>query len=231
MRNGPGFGLVFLLASALSAQPRPAGGVVNPGGGLGLPGVTRSLGSVVNPAQGGLRVPGSRGGTGYYGGRVVGAYPVFIGGYSYPVPYAVPADAALPVDPSAGYAPAPSNTTVVVPPQQPVTPVVINFNYGTPPPPTASAPVPVPVPNQDGNQVQTSGSDDNASGPSHYLIAFKDHTIYAATAYWVDGDTLHYFTDGNVHNQASLALVDRDFTQRLNKEAGLDVRLPAPSKQ
>jgi hypothetical protein len=46
----------------------------------------------------------------------------------------------------------------------------------------------------------------------------------------VDGDTLHYFTAGNVHNQASLALVDREFTERLNKEAGLDVRLPAPAK-
>jgi len=225
MRIGQGFGLVFLLASALCAQPRAAGGVVHPGGGVGLPGVTRSLGSVVNPAQGGIRVPGGRGNYNG-GGRVVGAYPVFIGGYSYAVPYAVPTDGAVAADPSA--APAPSSTTVVMPPQQqPVTPVVINFNYGTPPP-SASAPVPVPVPDQ--NRVQTSGPDDNASGPSHYLIALKDHTIYAATAYWVDGDTLHYFTDGNVHNQASLALVDRDFTQRLNREAGLDVRLPAPSK-
>jgi hypothetical protein len=230
MRNGPGFGLVLLLASALCAQPRAAGSVVNPGGGLGLPGVTRSLGSVVSPAQGGLRVPGSRGAS-YYGGRVVAAYPVYIGGYYYPVPYIAAADAAVPVDPSAAPAPAQSSTTVVMPPQQqPVTPVVINFNYGTAPP-SASAPVPVPVPDQGGNRIQTSGSDDNTPGPSHYLIAFKDHTIYAATAYWVDGDTLHYFTDGNVHNQASLALVDRDFTQRLNREAGLDVRLPAPSKQ
>jgi len=228
MRNGPGFGLVFLLASALCAQPRASGGVVSPGGGLGLPGVTRSLGSVVNPAQGGLRVPGSR--SGYYNsGRVVAAYPIYVGGYYYPAPYVAPADAAVPVDPSA--APAPSSTTVVMPPQQqPVTPVVINVNYGTAPP-SASAPVPVPVPGQGGNQAQASGSDENAPGPSHYLIAFKDHTIYAATAYWVDGDTLHYFTDGNVHNQASLSLVDRAFTERLNKEAGLDVRLPAPSKQ
>jgi hypothetical protein len=45
----------------------------------------------------------------------------------------------------------------------------------------------------------------------------------------VDGDALHYFTDGNHHNQVSLGLVDRDFTEKLNKEAGVDVKLPAPS--
>jgi hypothetical protein len=216
MRIGPGFGFVLLLASAVCAQTRSGGSVVNPGG-AGLPGVTRTLGSVVNPAQGGLRVPGSRGG-GVYNGRVVAAYPIYVGGYYYPGQSYAPADSSY-ADPSAG-APAPSNITVVMPPQQPVTPVVINYNYGS------AAP---PAPDQTADRAPASAPDDNSSGPSHYLIAFKDHTIYAATAYWVDGDTLHYFTEGNVHNQASLALVDREFTERLNREAGLDVRLPAPS--
>jgi hypothetical protein len=45
-------------------------------------------------------------------------------------------------------------------------------------------------------------------------------------AYWVDGDTLHYFTSANTHNQASVSLVDRDLTERLNKESGLEVKLP-----
>ena len=48
-------------------------------------------------------------------------------------------------------------------------------------------------------------------------MAFKDHTIYTAVAYWVDGDTLHYFTSGNTHNQVSLSLVDRELTERLNQ--------------
>jgi hypothetical protein len=216
MRIGPGFGFVLLLASAVGAQTRSGGSVVNPGG-AGLPGVTRTLGSVVNPAQGGLRAPGSRGG-GVYNGRVVAAYPVYVGGYYYSAPYYAPTDSSY-ADPSAGATP--SNITVVMPPQQPVTPVVINYNYGSAPP---------PPPGQTAGLPMVSGSDDNTAEPSHYLIAFKDHTIYAATAYWVDGDTLHYFTAGNVHNQASLALVDREFTERLNKEAGLDVRLPAPAK-
>ena len=219
MRNGPGFVLALSLTMALCAQTRS---VVNPAG-AGLPGVTRTLGSVVNPAQGGLVVPGSRGGNAIRG-RVIAAYPIYMGGYYYPYVASVDPSAAA-VDPSAvppQAAPASTNVTVVMPPQQPVTPVVINYNYGTPPPAapdqTAASRAPAPA------------ADESDSAPSHYLIAFKDHTIYAATAYWVDGDTLHYFTSGNVHNQVSLSLVDREFTERLNKEAGLDVRLPAPSK-
>ena len=62
---------------------------------------------------------------------------------------------------------------------------------------------------------------------NRYLLAFKDHTIYSAVAYWVDGDTLHYFTTGNTHNQASLSLIDRELTERLNRELGIDFKLPA----
>jgi hypothetical protein len=46
-------------------------------------------------------------------------------------------------------------------------------------------------------------------------------------AYWADNDTLHYFTAGNVHNQVSLSLVDRDLTTRLNRESGAEVKLPS----
>lgn len=59
-----------------------------------------------------------------------------------------------------------------------------------------------------------------------FLIAFKDHTIYAALAYWVEGDTLHYVTNQNTHNQVSLDLVDRDLSDRLNRERQVDFRLP-----
>ena len=64
---------------------------------------------------------------------------------------------------------------------------------------------------------------------THYLLAFKDHSIYSAVAYWVEGDTLHYFTSGNTHNQVSVSLVDRDLTRRLNEGSGLEVKLP-PAK-
>ncbi|HUE22893.1 MAG TPA: hypothetical protein VMQ86_14500, partial [Bryobacteraceae bacterium] len=60
----------------------------------------------------------------------------------------------------------------------------------------------------------------------YYLIAFKDHTIYSAVAYYAEGDTLHYFTSGNVHNQVSLSLVDRQLTEQLNRDRNVTVRLP-----
>jgi hypothetical protein len=60
----------------------------------------------------------------------------------------------------------------------------------------------------------------------HYLIAFKDHSIYSAVAYWFDGDTLHYFTSGDKHNQAPAALLDRPLTERLNRESGVDFKMP-----
>jgi hypothetical protein len=63
--------------------------------------------------------------------------------------------------------------------------------------------------------------------PAQYLLAFKDRTIYATPAYWVDGDTIHYFTAGNKHNQASVSLIDRELTERLNAESGVEVDLPA----
>lgn len=62
--------------------------------------------------------------------------------------------------------------------------------------------------------------------PVHYYVALKDHHVYLAVAYWVEGDTLHYFLPGNTHNQVSLSLVDRDLMQRLNRESGSEVRLP-----
>jgi hypothetical protein len=71
---------------------------------------------------------------------------------------------------------------------------------------------------------QAPGLDDNPS----YLIAFKDHTIYAAVAYWVDGDTLHYVTNHNTHNQVSLDLVDRELSDRLNRERQVNFQIPPP---
>ncbi len=70
-------------------------------------------------------------------------------------------------------------------------------------------------------------SDETAPAePAHYYIALKDHHVYLAVAYWVEGDTLHYFLPGNTHNQVSLSLVDRDLMRRLNRESGTEVQLP-----
>jgi len=64
-----------------------------------------------------------------------------------------------------------------------------------------------------------------ASSPL-YLIAFKDHSIQAAASYRVDGRTLHYVTLQHEEKQASLDALDRDFTQQLNRERGVQFSLP-----
>lgn len=74
-----------------------------------------------------------------------------------------------------------------------------------------------------GREPADTSADDNTS---FYLIAFKDHSIYSAFAYWVEGDTLHYVTPQRVHNQASLSLVDRELTEKLNRNQRLPVKLP-----
>ena len=61
--------------------------------------------------------------------------------------------------------------------------------------------------------------------PTIYLIAMRDHTIFPALAYWVEGDTLNYITSEGSHNRATLDLVDRDFSRQLNDERHVPFKL------
>jgi hypothetical protein len=246
----------LVLASGLYAQSRGGvsqggvtptvtgsfGSVVFPGGTPATsPGVTRGFGGVVNPGGGGphLIVPGgvvpsfARPATGRQRTAPVTtyAYPVYYGyggnyGNGYDA-YTAEQGGGAGVNPQQQ-----PNVTVVMPPQQPVTPIIINvgpgggqytttterqqgvYGPGYEPAyqPTSQSAVPEPEPTDE---------------PQRFLIAFKDHTIYSAVAYWVDGDTLHYFTSGNTHNQVSVSLVDRPLTERLNKESGAAFKIPA----
>jgi hypothetical protein len=242
MRTFAGFFIALILATGLYAQNRGSvtpfvtggfGSVVFPGGTPATtPGVTRSFGSLVNPGGGGPRLvvpggvvpsfarplnnrPGRRTTTTTF------AYPVYLGGGSYDNSYA-PDQAAQQSNQQPNAAP---NVTIVMPPQQ-VTPVIINVGPGGGQYTTTTQRQPglYDVPEQ-----QAADPSDQSAAPAveaaHYLIAFKDHTIYLAVAYWVDGDTLHYFTSGNTHNQVSISLLDRALTERLNKESGSDFKL------
>ncbi len=62
----------------------------------------------------------------------------------------------------------------------------------------------------------------------YYMIAYKNRHVVTALAYWLDGDTLHYVTGENAHNQSSLALIDLEMTTRLN--ADREVPFVAPGK-
>jgi hypothetical protein len=241
MRTLGGFCFTLVLASGLSAQYRGSvtpsvtggfGSVVFPGGtSATTPGVTRSFGSVVSPGGGGphLTVPGGAvpgygwPGNGHNTHRTAPAttylYPVFVSGYGgyggYYEGYSGEQGAPQQQQP---------NITVVMPPQ-PVTPVIINVGPG-------GGQYTTTTEGQQGvyeapSRPAVEESVPAADEPLHYLIAFKDHTIYSAVAYWVDGDTLHYFTSGNTHNQASISLLDRPLTERLNKEFGVEFKIPA----
>ena len=147
------------------------------------------------------------------------AYPIYIGGYGdYGNGYGYP-----PPDQSSQ-----PNVTIVNPPQQ-VPQVIINQNFI----PEHANPVMrdytedssggIHIYEAPGREPADTSADENTS---FYLIAFKDHSIYSAFAYWVEGDTLHYVTPQRVHNQASLSLVDRELTERLNRNHSMQVRLP-----
>lgn len=194
----------------------PPAGVAFPATGI-TPYAPASPFSITNPAfvpSLGATVSGQSAYRGYhrYGSRAAGlyyAYPVYVAGY---------ADYGYPAYPDSGYATDPGTG-----PQ-----VIINQNFI----PEHANPVMrdytgdssgVQVYDAPGREPVDSSSDD---GINYYLIAFKDHSIYSAFAYWVDGDTLHYVTPQRVHNQVSLALVDRELTERLNRGRSMQVKLP-----
>ena len=66
---------------------------------------------------------------------------------------------------------------------------------------------------------------DNDGKPTIYLLAFKDHGIVEALGYWVEGTMLHYVSVRYALNHASIALIDTDLSQRLNRERGVDFKL------
>jgi len=68
----------------------------------------------------------------------------------------------------------------------------------------------------------------NDDQPTLYLIAFKDHSIVQALGFWMEGSTLHYVSAEHSLNQVSSDLIDRDLSQRLNDERGVEFRLPQP---
>lgn len=254
MKTFGGLCLSLLLAGGVFAQNRS--GFVNagpptirtfpsavfPGGSSALPGVQRTTGSVVYPGGGtpqigipGVRLYNGLGNRGHfdrdhgrrnygnYGGGVVNSYaypvavpvPVYVGGgdgsyYDQPAPAP-----AAPVQ-----QPAP-NIIVIYPPGQaaPANPQMVVVPQGQP--------APAALPPDTGAAQPAAAPADTGETATHYLIAFKDHSIYSAVAYWVEGDTLHYFTNGNTHNQVSLSLVDRTLTKQLNEQAGLQINLPA----
>lgn len=236
--------VVFLLAgSAAFAQygggyggirPQPYGSVTGFGSvlypGLGHPPLPGSgTGTVLFPSgvRGGLfngrpMKPGSRYGGYGYNSRGAVAYPVFVGPY-----YGYDGDMQQQQQQSQ------QPQTILI--QQPTAPapaapnVTINQYFRSDGTPESGADA-----GQSGQAAlsrtpaavaptRRSAADDEAT---IYLIAYKDQTIMPALAYWLEGDTLNYITREGTHNRASMALIDRDFSRRLNNERQVEFSLP-----
>jgi hypothetical protein len=143
-------------------------------------------------------------------------YPAFYGGFGYSDPYfynSYPNYTSYPSYPPVGYS-YNSNPT----------PVIISQNYyaGYP----AAEPVPAPRVEEYRPPPQPSAAEERKDESSLYLIAFKDHTIRAVLAYWADGATLHYVTMDHEQKQTTVASVDRELSERLNRERNVAFRLP-----
>jgi hypothetical protein len=146
-------------------------------------------------------------------------FPVYLGGYGSYAGYPEGADYYDPsMIPQQAQQQQP-NETVIFPPQQQTPPVVVYGGENQYQGPSTRIFEPMPTQAAEPEQPET----------ERYLIAFKDRSIYATVAYWVEGDTLHYFTANNAHNQASVSLVDRALTEKLNKGTTHEVKLP-PAK-
>lgn len=145
------------------------------------------------------------------------AYPVFVGGYG---DYGYGGN---------GYPPdQPQPDPAMMNPAPPSPQVVINQNFI----PERASPVMHDYTGESGDihvyaaPGREPAADQQEENTNYYLLAFKDHTIYSAFAYWVEGDTLHYVTPQRVHNQVSLNLVDRELTEKLNRGHNMQVKLP-----
>jgi hypothetical protein len=213
------FGLCVVSAASLAAQSHalshPLGilGPVPTAGALGgtyvSPVMSRPLGGVALPTFG--TTPS----------RKKTPARTTVGGYVGPVYYIPNAFDSSYGDTSAYSGLAPANTSYGVQPSG--QPVVINQYFVT-----KGSSVPDVIPNE---EQAPAAAPINPGDPlippaSYYLIAYKDHSIYSALAYWIEGDTLHYVTTQNTHNQASLSLIDVDQTYKLNTDRSVPFSIP-----
>ncbi|HEY7335692.1 MAG TPA: hypothetical protein VH639_12470 [Bryobacteraceae bacterium] len=216
--------LIFAGSGAIAQSPTGFGRLINPSG-IPPSRAGAGFGRLIYPGTGGppmVRRPGFPPALRtfrapnishpFHGNTIIVPYPVFYGGgyYGYDAPPA-PLQGS---DYDSGYSA-----------QQPSPVVVLNQNfrpdvnqapgYGAPPPP--------PPPSDQSQESAAAAAD---TSQILFLIAMKDHTIFPALAYWVEGDTLNYITNQGVRNRVSLDLVDRDFSKQLNQQRGVDFALP-----
>lgn len=201
------FGLAF--AGAMVAAPVRGGGANTRTSALGGP--TAATGAMSHPL-GGITSTGNRNFRGVAKPARPRVYPY---GYSWYVPsYSSWGDDSFY---GADAVPSAPDTTAPAQAQQPV---IINQYFG------AQQPEPEGLaPQAAADPPQTPG-DPIGAPQNYYLIAYRNHAVYSALAYWVEDKTLHYVTTQNTHNQASLDLIDLDLTKSLNQARDVTFSIP-----
>jgi len=156
------------------------------------------------------------GGGGWHGGYRGSAYGRGFFGSSYAVPFF-----------GFGWAPIGMTTTGSIDP-------AYSMGYSYVPPPAAepmeqyadqySNAQPLPPPDEETLKIYTAPAPSPQQAAMqegrYYLIAYKDHSVYTALAYWMENGALNYVTPQNAHNQVSLDLLDLDLTKQLNARRG-----------
>jgi len=225
----------LLLATCVYGQRRGGGGFsggfshggmshggfsgVHAGGGIGR-GWSGSWGHGWSGWNGGWygRGWGYRGGWGW-GGLAYYPYGGFYGGYwpgYYDYGGGYPAYDPYPLYTGYGYSQSP-NVTVVYPTQSMPAPTTVYVERAQPV---------IREYDEYGQERTASPAAPSSTKPPIYLIAFKDHVIRAASAYWVDGSTLRYVTLEHDQRSAPLSSVDRAFSIQLNRERRVAFQLP-----
>ena len=78
---------------------------------------------------------------------------------------------------------------------------------------------------------QQQPSQRTAPAERYWLVALKDGTILAVTDYWLEGATLHYLSRSGSESTVEYAQVDLDFTNRLNRDRGMEFQAPRTKDQ
>ncbi len=147
-----------------------------------------------------------------------GAKPAIPRVYPYAYAWYVPGYSYVGDDSYSGTAAPAASDALSAPPQQPV---IINQYFGT-----QEHSVSEPAPQAAASDPPQTAGDPIGTPENYYLIAYRNHAVYSALAYWIEDKTLHYVTTQNTHNQASLDLIDLDLTKSLNQTRDVPFSIP-----
>jgi hypothetical protein len=201
--------------------------------GVGAPAIVRNPGRNVV-----MQPPVIRHGA--HNNAIVVPYPVYVGGgyYDYGPPpplfmenFSRPSQLVPPQPVGALFMEnfstiSPQNLATYTTRDQDQSPVVIVNQYFTPDTPVPSTNPPTAAAKPTAPQTSAPLAFNTTPDPVVFLIAMKDHTVYSASSYYVDGRLLNYTTMQGAQNTVSLDLVDQDLSRRLNRDRSVAFALP-----